>query len=197
MNAPEFKFPQFIQHSKSSGNIQQQIQLAAAARRHATQIANSTSNQPILFPHPFDMLNAKMSTPSTDRVQTTVSILNHHCTRLKARSILNLFHFLPFFTKSAPKVKFALDQTSKENHQNVSNTNSLQRSKSMSSADALVRGIVRLGLGCANESNEIGTFVPEIQAIVDQALIDPNKLNTRSLMVLANQIMQRAVEGRR
>lgn len=60
-----------------------------------------------------------------------------------------------------------------------------------------VRGIVRLGLGCANESNEIGTFVPEIQAIVDQALIDPNKLNNRSLMVLANQIMQRAVEGRR
>lgn len=67
----------------------------------------------------------------------------------------------------------------------------------MSSADALARGIAGLGLGCANESNEIGSFIPEIQAIVNQALIDPNKLNTRSLMVLANQIMQRAVEGRR
>lgn len=67
----------------------------------------------------------------------------------------------------------------------------------MSSADALCRGIARLGLGCANESNEIGSFIPEVQVIVDQALIDPNKLNARSLMVLANQIMQRAVEGRR
>lgn len=55
VNAPEFKFPQFIQHSKSSGNIQQQI-------------------QPILFPHPFDMLNAKVSAPSSERVQTNVSI---------------------------------------------------------------------------------------------------------------------------
>lgn len=93
--------------------------------------------------------------------------------------------------KSAPKVKFALEQTNKQNHQNGTNTNSLQRSKSMSSADAWI------GLGCANESNEIGSFTPEIQAIVDQALSDPNRLNTRSLMVLANQIMQRAVEGRR
>lgn len=80
---------------------------------------------------------------------------------------------------------------------NGSNTNSLQRSKSLSSADTLARGISSLGLGCANESSDIGSFNPEIQAIVDQALIDPNKLNARSLMVLANQIMQRAVEGRR
>lgn len=67
----------------------------------------------------------------------------------------------------------------------------------MSSADALARGIAGLGLGCANESNDIGTFKPETQAIVEQALIDPNKLNNRSLMYLANQIMLRAVEGRR
>lgn len=94
-------------------------------------------------------------------------------------------------------MKFALEQTNKQNQQNGSNTNSLQRSKSMSSADVLAREIAGLGLGCANESNEIGSFIPEIQAIVDQAVIDPNKLNTRTLMVLANQIMQRAVEGRR
>lgn len=78
-----------------------------------------------------------------------------------------------------------------------SNTNSLQRSKSLSSADALANGIAGLGLGCANESNDIGTFKPEIQKIVDAAIVDPNKLNARSLMVLASQIMQRAVEGRR
>lgn len=99
-------------------------------------------------------------------------------------------------------MKFAIDQT---NHsQKSSNTKdarpsppALQRSKSLSSADALARGIAGLGLGIATESNDIGTFKGEIQAIIDQALIDPNKLNARSLMVLANQIMQRAVEGRR
>lgn len=154
----------------------------------------------MLYSHPFDILNAKIAASSSDRVQTNVSIkkqLNSIEYSVRLSVFWICFYFFHFFTKSAPKVKFALDQTSKENHQNVSNTNALQRSKSMSSADALVRGIVRLGLGSANESNEIGTFVPEIQAIVDQALIDPNKLNTRSLMVLANQIMQRAVEGRR
>lgn len=91
-----------------------------------------------------------------------------------------------------------MDQPGNEQEKSMNpNTNSLQRSKSLSSADALAKGIVGLGLGCANESNDIGTFKPEIQAIVDQALIDPNQLNARSLMVLANQIMQRAVEGRR
>lgn len=81
-----------------------------------------------------------------------------------------------------------------------SNTNSLQRSKSLSSADALARGIAGLGLvnlGSANEPNDIGTFNPETQAIIDQALIDPNKLSARSLMILANKMMQRAVEARR
>lgn len=109
--------------------------------------------------------------------------------------------FLFLILQTAPKVRFAMDLPSNDQHRlsvsNGSNSNSLQRSKSLSSADALARGIAGLGLGCANESSDIGTFKPEIQAIVDQALIDPNKLNARSLMVLSNQIMQRAVEGRR
>lgn len=97
-------------------------------------------------------------------------------------------------------MKFALDQPNNDNNQPKSNgmtSNSLQRSKSLSAADALARGIANLGLGVANESNDIGTFKPEMEAVIEQALSDPNKLNARSLMVLANQIMQRAVEGRR
>lgn len=61
----------------------------------------------------------------------------------------------------------------------------------------MARGIAGLGLGVGSDANAIGSFKPEIQAIIDQALIDPNQLNARSLMELANQIMQRAVEGRR
>lgn len=89
-----------------------------------------------------------------------------------------------------------LQQKMSPNNTN-SNPNSLQRSKSLSSADALARGTAGLGLSCTNEPNDIGTFRPEIQVLIEQALIDPNELNARSLMILANQIMQRAVEGRR
>lgn len=74
----------------------------------------------------------------------------------------------------------------------------LQRSKSLSSAaDAIARGIAGLGLGVVADTAEIGTFIPEIQTLIDQAREDPNQLNARSLMELANHVMQRAVEGRR
>lgn len=112
--------------------------------------------------------------------------------------------------QSAPRVKFALDSNQMQDNNNNGNgqkphvtplktngVNSLQRSKSMSSADALARGIAGLGLGIGHDPTDIGTFKPEIQAVIDQALIDPNQLNARSLMELANQIMQRAVDGRR
>lgn len=101
-------------------------------------------------------------------------------------------------------MKFAIDQNQSNGVAEpavtplkTSATNSLQRSKSLSSADALARGIAGLGLALGNEATDIGTFKPETQAIIDQALIDPNILNARSLMELANLIMQRAVEGRR
>uniref|UniRef100_A0A1B0BLR3 Uncharacterized protein n=1 Tax=Glossina palpalis gambiensis TaxID=67801 RepID=A0A1B0BLR3_9MUSC len=73
----------------------------------------------------------------------------------------------------------------------------LQRSKSLSSADALTRGIAGLGLGLGNEITDIGPFTPEVQALVDAALEDPNKLNSRSLMELSSHFIKRAVEGRR
>lgn len=100
------------------------------------------------------------------------------------------------------RVKFAPEP---QNNNSVAATNAqqkaarnlLQRSKSLSSADALARGIAGLGLGLGNENTDIGKFKPEIQNVIDQALKDPNELNARSLMDLANQIMQRAVEGRR
>ncbi|KAH8279700.1 hypothetical protein KR054_002198 [Drosophila jambulina] len=77
------------------------------------------------------------------------------------------------------------------------NGNSLQRSKSLSSADALTRGMAGLGLGLGNEVADIGQFTPEIQALIDTALEDPNKLNSRCLMELTSQFIKRAVESRR
>ncbi|XP_030556813.1 uncharacterized protein LOC115759853 isoform X2 [Drosophila novamexicana] len=73
----------------------------------------------------------------------------------------------------------------------------LQRSKSLSSADALTRGLAGLGLGLGNEVADIGQFTPEIQALIETALEDPNKLNSRCLMELTSQFIKRAVESRR
>uniref|UniRef100_A0A1Q3FMJ8 Putative mif4g domain-containing protein n=1 Tax=Culex tarsalis TaxID=7177 RepID=A0A1Q3FMJ8_CULTA len=95
------------------------------------------------------------------------------------------------------------------NNNNTTNTNNansnnnpmnvapLQRSKSLSSADTLTRGLAGLGLAVGSEGNDIGQFPPEIQLIVNRAAEDPNTLNARCLMELATQLMHRAVDGRR
>lgn len=92
------------------------------------------------------------------------------------------------------------------NTTNINNANSnnnpmnvapLQRSKSLSSADTLTRGLAGLGLAVGSEGNDIGQFPPEIQLIVNRAADDPNTLNARCLMELATQLMHRAVDGRR
>uniref|UniRef100_A0A1Q3FPT3 Putative mif4g domain-containing protein n=1 Tax=Culex tarsalis TaxID=7177 RepID=A0A1Q3FPT3_CULTA len=92
------------------------------------------------------------------------------------------------------------------NNTNINNANSnnnamnvapLQRSKSLSSADTLTRGLAGLGLAVGSEGNDIGQFPPEVQLIVNRAAEDPNTLNARCLMELATQLMHRAVDGRR
>lgn len=87
------------------------------------------------------------------------------------------------------------------NHTNginmINNNIPLQRSKSLSSADTLTKGISCLGLGSAGESADIGQFPPEIQAVISKAVDDPNQLTARCLMELATHIMNRAIEGRR
>ena len=71
----------------------------------------------------------------------------------------------------------------------------LQRSKSLSSADAIARGGASLGLGLSVE--DIGVFSIDVQAVINKASEDPNQLTARCLMELATHCMNRAVEGRR
>ncbi|XP_061512969.1 uncharacterized protein LOC1275618 isoform X6 [Anopheles gambiae] len=78
-----------------------------------------------------------------------------------------------------------------------SSSNILHRSKSLSSADTLTRGLASLGLGIGSEANDIGMFSPEVQTAITKAIEDPNQLNARCLMDLAAQLLHRAVEGRR
>ncbi|XP_052898295.1 uncharacterized protein LOC128305051 isoform X2 [Anopheles moucheti] len=78
-----------------------------------------------------------------------------------------------------------------------SSSNILHRSKSLSSADTLTRGLASLGLGIGSEGSDIGMFSPEVQAAINRAIEDPNQLNARCLMDLAAQLLHRAVDGRR
>uniref|UniRef100_A0AAG5DDN4 MIF4G domain-containing protein n=1 Tax=Anopheles atroparvus TaxID=41427 RepID=A0AAG5DDN4_ANOAO len=116
---------------------------------------------------------------------------------------------------SGPRVKFApeplVHPTAHANSYQNSNSNTnassgnttqlnvapLQRSKSLSSADTLTRGLASLGLGVGAEANDIGMFPPEVHAAINKAIDDPNQLNARCLMDLAAQLLHRAVDGRR
>lgn len=203
-------FPQSngpLLHSKSGSNMQQQIQ-ELAARRHAVHMANLTAPpRTILVTHPMQMrpMSMGMSMPNAQMPSSNGNV-SSKCPTDEAYRLT--FAFLVFI-QPVPRVKFALDSNQAQDNGNgnpqtpyvtplkTNGVNSLQRSKSLSSADALARGIAGLGLGIGHDTTDIGSFKPEIQAVIEQALIDPNQLNARSLMELAHQIMQRAVEGRR
>lgn len=73
----------------------------------------------------------------------------------------------------------------------------LQRSKSLSSADTIARGLAGLGFALSNDVKDIGTFPPKQQQLIDIALQDPNQLNARDLMDLATVALRRAVDARR
>ncbi|KAH8411994.1 hypothetical protein KR222_006169 [Zaprionus bogoriensis] len=154
-----------------------------------------------------------------NRRQAGLSLGNHHRSILVTHPVGSLAGQLPLMNSpssgnilhSTNRVKFAPEPRAQKTGQYTNNGqvyqlngmdpylngNALQRSKSLSSADALTRGMAGLGLGLGNEVADIGQFTPEIQALIDTALEDPNKLNSRCLMELTSQFIKRAVESRR
>lgn len=104
--------------------------------------------------------------------------------------------------QSSPRVKFAPEPVV-QTYQPINSSSALlgsnmlplQRSKSVSSADVLTRGLANLGLGLNAE--DIGIFPTEVMAVINKASDDPNQLTSRCLMELATHCMNRAVEGRR
>lgn len=73
----------------------------------------------------------------------------------------------------------------------------LKRSKSMSAADSASLAAKLKSLALQADAPDLGEFPPEIQANVQLAVDDPNKVPARTLMELAKHIMERVVEGRR
>lgn len=192
-----------LQHSKSNASMP----LNMHPRAHQMQLGNIGSPQrgPIMM--------------STHPMQHAgVQLQSSHMPLVNSPSSGNILH-------SGPRVKFAPEPMVHANNsfqaQNNSNTSTnqqlspsamyqqqsnnnnpmnlapLQRSKSLSSADTLTRGLAGLGLAVGPEANDIGQFSPEIQLILAKAVEDPNQLNARCLMELAMQLMHRAVDGRR
>ncbi|XP_034101023.1 uncharacterized protein LOC133850252 isoform X2 [Drosophila sulfurigaster albostrigata] len=207
-----------LQHSSSSSLIfpQQYVTTATAAGQHNTQnaailnrrqaglsLGNMSSlsslsgrHRSILVTHPISPLGGQlplMNSPSSGNIL-------HSTNRVK---------FAPEPRAQKPQTQYV--NSNGQQHYNSNgqqhyqlngldpylNGNALQRSKSLSSADALTRGMAGLGLGLGNEVADIGQFTPEIQALIDTALEDPNKLNSRCLMELTSQFIKRAVESRR
>ncbi|XP_065081302.1 uncharacterized protein LOC135703874 isoform X2 [Ochlerotatus camptorhynchus] len=194
-----------LQHSKSNASMP----LNMHPRAHQMQLGNIGSPQrgPIMM--------------STHPMQHAgVQLQSSHMPLVNSPSSGNILH-------SGPRVKFAPEpmvhannsfqaqnnsntstnqqlspsamyqQQSNNNNNNPMNLAPLQRSKSLSSADTLTRGLAGLGLAVGPEANDIGQFSPEIQLILAKAVEDPNQLNARCLMELAMQLMHRAVDGRR
>lgn len=192
-----------LQHSKSNASMP----LNMHPRAHPMQLGNIGSPQrgPIMM--------------STHPMQHAgVQLQSSHMPLVNSPSSGNILH-------SGPRVKFApepmihtthANNSFKAQNNNTSNNQQqlpstmfqqqnnnpmnlapLQRSKSLSSADTLTRGLAGLGLAVGPEANDIGQFSPEIQAILAKAVEDPNQLNARCLMELAMQLMHRAVDGRR
>lgn len=194
-----------LQHSKSNASMP----LNMHPRAHQMQLGNIGSPQrgPIMM--------------STHPMQHAgVQLQSSHMPLVNSPSSGNILH-------SGPRVKFAPEPMihaaqanssfqvqnnnpssnqqqltsamfqQQNNNMNPMNLAPLQRSKSLSSADTLTRGLAGLGLAVGPEANDIGQFSPEIQAILAKAVEDPNQLNARCLMELALQLMHRAVDGRR
>ncbi|XP_055377320.1 probable serine/threonine-protein kinase tsuA isoform X2 [Condylostylus longicornis] len=207
---------QMHHHLAAAAVLQQQQQQQQQQQRFSTggQTISATANfgnlgqRAILVSHPIPM-----SPVAATLQQTQFPIVNSQTNG----NVLHAHHRVKFAPE--PQISKVPNHQNNnlimnQNHQNYYalnnaaayqyNANStagilpqLQRSKSLSSADALTRGIATLGLGVANETNDIGQFAPDIQQLIDKALQDPNKLSARNLMELAIQVMQRAVEGRR
>jgi hypothetical protein len=212
-----------VQQSKSSGNMQQQLQMAQHNRQIMQQIQQQQQQQQ----------QRLLLASGTHPLQMSSGLTLHqssHMPLVNSPSSGNILHvsFLPqtrlslnlkttkTFQQSSPRVKFApetvihpsFSQPSNNTNGNNTNGNSviinnsllralpLQRSKSLTSADVvLTRGIAGLGLGLSAE--DIGAFPPEVLAVINKASEDPNQLTARCLMELATHCMNRAVEGRR
>ncbi|XP_058815296.1 uncharacterized protein LOC131678892 isoform X2 [Topomyia yanbarensis] len=205
-----------LQNSRSlniySNSLQQAksnlgMQLNLHPRAHPMQLGNigSPHRGPIMMSsHPMQHGGVQLQSSHMPLVNSPSSgnILHSTGPRVKfaPEPIVHTEHTNNSFQ---PQSNNNLPSTLQPSAQNLNNNNNpmniapLQRSKSLSSADTLTRGLAGLGLAVGPDANDIGQFPPEIQAIVHKAADDPNQLNARCLMELATQLMHRAVDGRR
>ncbi|XP_063708102.1 uncharacterized protein LOC134836785 isoform X2 [Culicoides brevitarsis] len=179
-----------LQQSKSSSNMHPyNLHLPLARMQAATRpmIYNQMPHHNIFqqqsHPHQQQTHVPLMASPSSSnvmqpRVKFAPDPVIHQVAQNKVQP-MNPFHQQQQQQQSAMKIP-----------------NPLQRSKSLTSADNLINRSFA-GLSLSADVTDIGQFAPEVQAVIDKAVIDPNQLSARALMELATKIMERAIEGRR
>lgn len=195
-----------LQHSKSNASMP----LNMHPRAHQMQLGNIGSPQrgPIMMStHPMQHAGVQLQSSHMPLVNSPSSgNILHSGPRVKfaPEPMIHTAHANNNFqaqnnntSNSQQQLSSTMFQQHNNNNNNPMNLAPLQRSKSLSSADTLTRGLAGLGLAVGPEANDIGQFSPEIQAILAKAVEDPNQLNARCLMELAMQLMHRAVDGRR
>lgn len=197
-----------LQHSKSNASMP----LNMHPRAHQMQLGNIGSPQrgPIMMStHPMQHAGVQLQSSHMPLVNSPSSgNILHSGPRVKfaPEPMIHATHASNNFpaqnnnnntSNNQQQLPSAMYQQQNNNNNNPMNLAPLQRSKSLSSADTLTRGLAGLGLAVGPEANDIGQFSPEIQAILAKAVEDPNQLNARCLMELAMQLMHRAVDGRR
>lgn len=195
-----------LQHSKSNASMP----LNMHPRAHQMQLGNIGSPQrgPIMMStHPMQHAGVQLQSSHMPLVNSPSSgNILHSGPRVKfaPEPMIHATHANNNFSAQNNNNNTSNNQQQlpsamfqQQNNNNPMNLAPLQRSKSLSSADTLTRGLAGLGLAVGPEANDIGQFSPEIQAILAKAVEDPNQLNARCLMELAMQLMHRAVDGRR
>lgn len=193
-----------LQHSKSNLGLQ----LNLHPRPHQLGSIGSPHRGPTMMSsHPMQHVGVQLQSSHMPLVNSPSSgNILHSGPRVKfaPEPILHGTHASNSFQAQSVGInsimKPSILQNNPNNNSNINNTTNitpLQRSKSLSSADTLTRGLAGLGLAVGPEANDIGQFPPEVQVVVQKAAEDPNQLNARCLMELAAHLMHRAVDGRR
>ncbi|XP_012273048.1 uncharacterized protein LOC105695748 isoform X2 [Orussus abietinus] len=170
----------YLQHSKSSGNVQKYMYQQQQQQTLQHQILHQNSHHSQTSYHP---------------LSTSSSVRHLHALNTSASSG-NILH-------TTGRVHFNVDQADSKpanatkpgkltKSLSFVSSYGLKRSKSLNSADVLAAKAMNI-----SDALELGKFPQATQETLVKAIEDPNLLNSRALMELVRHILDRVVENRK
>lgn len=178
VHAKEFTMTHDLQTSKSSGNLAHLLNYESVPLQQSKSSGNILRH---IHAHPLIPLLPTMPVPLMHSSSTTL--------------IHNVPHRVNFQMPSELLQQQQQQQSVYGNHMNYNwNKNILKRSKSMTAAEQQTQALSKLK-GFSKEEIDIGSFPAEEQENLKTALLDPNQLQSRTLMDMVKIILERVVEG--